>query len=150
MWLLDQLLVQSCLHQRMALLLTVSAVRLNGPRNPTTCDYWSWSLRSGFKGYCGTAWSFYCHYLHCLFSQVNGQLEYLRETSAHLLFFLIWYKEVWMRKINLNFDFCQKVKNLMLLFLFYLSCTVVSWNILLTEYFFGSCRKPWRHVQRFG
>lgn len=117
MWLLDQLPVHSCLHQRMTLLLTVSAVRQNGPRNQLPADSpdsRSWSLRSGFKGHCGTAWSFYCC---CLRSLLTGEWttwasEFMNEATTHILFFFFLSL--------LNFGFCWKVKNTMFLFLFYL------------------------------
>lgn len=127
MWLLDQLLVQSCVHQRMALLLTVSAVRLNGPRNPTTCrlselvpevrvQRMLWNslklllLLPALSLFIGerTTWVF----------------ERRSEASTHILFFFkSETKEMEMRKLNFNFKFCEKVNNLMFLFTFYLSYT---------------------------
>lgn len=142
MWLLDQLLVPSCLHQRMTLLLTVSAVRLNGPRNQLPADSpdsRSWSLRSGFKGYCGTAWSFYCCYLRSLLTGewTTWVSEFMNEASTHIYFFFSL----------LNFGFCWKVKDMMLLFTFYLFSSD-SWDIL--RIFCGSCRKPRKHVLKTG
>lgn len=141
MWLLDQLPVHSCLHQRMTLLLTVSAVRQNGPRNQLPADSpdsRSWSLRSGFKGHCGTAWSFYCC---CLRSLLTGEWttwasEFMNEATTHILFFFFFKSfKFWLLLKSQEHNAP-------------ISILSDSWDIL--RIFCGSCRKPRKLVLKTG